>query len=126
MSFAIRLTAEMLPYLLYCRYVSVFTPHGLYRSDFSCEKNVWMHITCVYDANSDDDIFAGQVFVDNTVDVLVEMKFNSFMAGTGNMVLGRSFTNQDDKYSNVLIDDLAMWNRKLTEEEIKEIEEIEI
>ena len=44
------------------------------------------------------------------------------------MVLGRAFTNDNVKsrYSKVLIDDLAMWNRKLTAEEIKEIEEIEI
>ena len=53
-------------------------------------------------------------------------KTDTYQQGPGNMVLGRTYTNEDIKYSNVLIDDLAMWNTKLTQEEIEEIGEIEI
>ena len=53
-------------------------------------------------------------------------KTDTYPQGAGDMVLGRTYTNEDIKYSNVLIDDLAMWNTKLTAEEIEEIGEIEI
>ena len=51
-------------------------------------------------------------------------KTDTYQQGPGEMALGRTYTNKDVKYSDVLIDDLAMWNMKLTQEEIEEIGEI--
>ena len=112
--------------LSYCRYIGFFTSHGLYRSVIDLDTNDWVHITMVYDLDLDSST-AGQVLVDDTKYTLGKWDRSepSYPAGTGNMLLGRLFFDRN-QYSNGLIDDLAMWNRKLTKEEINEIKESEI
>ena len=41
--------------------------------------------------------------------------------GDGRIVLGRTFTDRDEKYSSVMIDDLTYFNQALTNEEIRTI-----
>ena len=43
--------------------------------------------------------------------------------GTGKMVLGRKYNNLDMDYFQCMIDDLKMWNRILTHEEIVQLNE---
>ena len=87
--------------------------------------NEWFRFTVVYDSKSNNNDGAGnKVYVDGTMYPMERHKPESSPQGTGDMVLGRTVTNEDRSYSNVLIDDLIMWNRMLTEAEIKEIKDI--
>ena len=45
----------------------------------------------------------------------------SNLAGPGTIVIGRRFVNQDDDYVSAVVDELLMWNRKLTQQEIQKI-----
>ena len=80
------------------------------------ERNTWFRLTLVYDSEST----TGEIYQD---DAPYPMKSEavSSQSNTGQMVLGRGFTNVDDDYAYVLIDNLKMWNRKLTREEILQL-----
>ena len=108
--------------LSYGRYIGFVTSHGVYRSVISVEKNDWIHFTMVYDPNQST---AGHFLVDDTKYTFAKWDRSapSYRAGTGNMLLGRLYADRDF-YSNGLVDDLAMWNRKLSVQEIKEIKEM--
>ena len=41
--------------------------------------------------------------------------------GFGRMVIGRSYVNSDEEYASVVVDELLLWNRKLTQPEIMKI-----
>ena len=43
--------------------------------------------------------------------------------GNGRIEIGRTYTSVDDHYSHVFVDDLRMWNRMLTHEEIIDMDE---
>ena len=75
-----------------------------------------------------NQVISSKVYLGNTEHSIGphRKKTDTYPQGPGEMVLGRTYTNEDDKYSNVLMDDLAMWNAKLTAKDIKEIGEIEI
>ena len=44
-----------------------------------------------------------------------------FFVGRGSVVIGRQFTNLDEKYGSVDIDELLFFNAKLTGEQISSI-----
>ena len=46
---------------------------------------------------------------------------SSHNAGPGSMVIGRTFTDVDDEYASVCVDELTMWNRQLSFQEIQDI-----
>ena len=84
--------------------------------------NKWIRFTFVYDPILVNGIPNMKVYIDN-VTYPVKNRENqvTYQPNSGGMVLGRAFTNQDSYYVDVLIDDLTMWNRKLTETDIAAI-----
>ena len=104
----------------------MFTSHGLYRrKDLDLVRHKWVRFTVVYDSESmNGNGTSNKIFIDDAMHDMERSKTDNYPQGPGNMVLGRTVTNKNDFYSDVLIDDLAMWNRQLTNEEIVEIGEI--
>ena len=41
--------------------------------------------------------------------------------GDGRVVIGRYYTNRDDRYASVAVDELTLWNRTLTLQEIQAV-----
>ena len=68
----------------------------------------------------DADIGGINVYNDNT---LVESKDNGISqestAGTGDVVLGRRFTNDDNYYTSAQVDELMFFNRNLSASEME-------
>ena len=80
---------------------------------------MWSRITVVYDPKSASGDHSGNlVYKDTTMYALPYFDDRQHEEGSGQMVLGRAYTTCDDHCGNVLIDDLQMWNRKLSHEEI--------
>ena len=78
----------------------------------------------VYDPNSASGDNSGNVaFVDNEMYPILKEDSRTHRQSTGQMVLGRSYTDLNEDYCDALIDDLKMWNRMLTHEEIIEMGE---
>ena len=45
----------------------------------------------------------------------------SWPAGDGRVVIGRQYTDRDERYTSVLVDELTFWNRTLTLQEIQAV-----
>ena len=45
----------------------------------------------------------------------------SYSPGPGTFTLNRKYTNQDNYYSSVMFDELTMWNRALSSQEVEKI-----
>ena len=101
----------------------MFTSHGRYHSPSNVflEVNKWIHITIIYDPTSATGDFSGnKIYVQNTMYQMVRSNGRDYPTGPRKIVLGKILVNQDTHYTNILVDDLKMWNRKLTQEEIFE------
>ena len=73
----------------------------------------------VYDPESaTDDSKVNKVFIDEKKYEMVREDLQNRPQGTGQMVVGRGYINWDQYYADGLIDDLKMWNRKLSDDEI--------
>ena len=70
----------------------------------------WFHLAMVYHGLNNGE---GFTLYHNGVEVAhVDFKSaSSYNAGPGSMVIGRSFTNNDDIYTSVVVDELTLWNR---------------
>ena len=44
-----------------------------------------------------------------------------YPSGSGRMVIGRRNVDVDDKYASVTVDELLLWNRKLSQPEVQEL-----
>ena len=78
----------------------------------------------VYDPDSTSGDHSGNtVYVDNQMHPMELGDVRPHQQGVGQMVLGRSYTNLDKDYARTFLDDLKMWNRMLTHEEIIEMDE---
>ena len=110
---------------MFYRLIGIHTSHGRYNpvsQDISLETKIWIRITIVYDpASATGDGSENKFYKDNQMYALFRSKTRSHKNGRGQMVLGILYTNVPHFYSNDLIDDLKMWNRKLTEEDIVEM-----
>ena len=108
-------------YLQFCRYFRFYTSHGRYSHvDTVVDINKWIRFTMVYDPESATDIKVNKLFLDSQMysmyrDITSD-KITS--QGTGQTVLGRRYNNKNYDYTDELIDDLKMWNQKLSDEEI--------
>ena len=102
-----------------CRSIFILTTWGTYRLANRFRLNVWTRVTVVYDPKSAYGDHSGNlVYKDTTMYALPYFDDRQHEEGSGQMVLGRAYTTHDGEYANVFIDDLEMWNRKLTHEEI--------
>ena len=45
----------------------------------------------------------------------------SWAAGDGRLVIGRWYTDRDQRYASVAVDELTLWNRTLTLQEIQAV-----
>ena len=72
----------------------------------------------VYDPEAaTDDSKVNKVFIDKQKDEMV-LNNENLTQGTGQMVLGQAYLTSDAYLGPALIDDLKMWNRKLSDDEI--------
>ena len=73
----------------------------------------------VYDAKSaTDNSTINKVFIDNQMYPMVRQDSVNYSQGMGQMVAGLKYINVVDVYGDILIDDLKMWNHKLSDGEI--------
>lgn len=81
-------------------------------------NNVWMHLGLTY-------FLTGTTFYqDGSASVLTNSAVNTaftYSPGNGNVEGGRKFWGFDGHYSSVVLDELAAWNRVLTQTEIEDI-----
>ena len=80
----------------------------------------WFHLVLNYIGPAD-----GQGFNIYTDGALLGNGTNkvtlSYTPGDGRLVIGRLFTDRDDAYVSVEVDELTVWNRTLTLQEIQAI-----
>ena len=43
---------------------------------------------------------------------------NDYGNTSGNTIIGRLYSDRDNNYSNMMVDELTFWNRQLTEQEV--------
>ena len=41
--------------------------------------------------------------------------------GNGELIIGRKYTDWDDKYASVAVDEMTLWNRELSAQEIENL-----
>ena len=62
------------------------------------------------------------VYQDGTQVEHDDTRYNQlYTRGSGSMVIGRKYTFKDDHYTSVAVDELTMWNRQLSVQEIQDI-----
>ena len=79
----------------------------------------WFHLVLNFYGPSSEDWF--DIYhngVDMEVDVTLSSP-NNFSAGQGVMVIGRYYAFTDRRYSSVIVDEMILFNRKLTLDEIQ-------
>ena len=98
------------------------TNDGIYKlvnSSFYLDRNEWYRITMVYDpASTSGDYSGNKIYNDNEMYSIPRIVTRQHRPGIGQIVLGREYTDDNVMYTNVMIDDLKMWNRMLSHEEI--------
>ena len=113
--------------IVFCRSFFILTTGGTWVNNNNTvylPLNQWLRITIVYDPNSaSGDNSGNMAYVDNEMYPILKEDSRTHRQGTGQMVLGRSYTDLNEDYCDALIDDLKMWNRMLTHEEIIEMGE---
>ena len=76
----------------------------------------WFHSALVYYNNNQGySVYHNGQWVGNNTSGSV----TTFTPGDGRMVIGRFFVNQDRDYSSVEVDELTLWNRPLTVQEVE-------
>ena len=97
---------------------------GYYYIDLTAQLSQWLHYAFVLHGTG-IGIGEGDGFTlhENGVPVGTLKHCNGTwnVAGPGAMVIGRRFVNEDGDYASVVVDELLMWNRKLTQLEIQKI-----
>ena len=73
----------------------------------------------MYDAQSASDDETFELFGDNRMYPMYRSTTYKYPpGGTGQMVVGRNWVNENRSYGAAVIDDLKMWNRNISDEEI--------
>ena len=72
----------------------------------------------MYDPESATDDAVNKLFINAQMYEMTRVNSKKYPQGTGQMVLGRIYSNRNKTYGKALFDDLKMWNRKLSDEEI--------
>ena len=89
----------------------------VYAVDIELLNKNWHHLAFVYGTNSlliyHNGTLVGSDETGNTI--------NGRESGNGRMVIGQQFTNTDEKYVSMHLDEVMMWNEALNVEEIKYI-----
>ena len=97
---------------------------GYYYVDLAAHLSQWVHYAFVLHGIG-EGAGAGDGFTlhENVVPVGTLNHYNGAwnVAGPGTMVIGRRFVNEDGDYASVIVDELLLWNRKLTQPEIQKI-----
>ena len=76
----------------------------------------WYHLAFVY---GDDSLLI--YYNGNRVQVEETVQTGSYGNGDGKMVIGRQFTNRDEKYVSMHLDEVMMWNQSLDADEINNL-----
>ena len=80
--------------------------------------NIWTHVALNYDGDG-IKVYYDCDLIDSTTD---KAPYN-LSSGNGKTVIGKRFTNRDEDYSGFDIDELLLFNEKLTEDQIKALME---
>ena len=90
---------------------------GYFKGDLPKQRG-WFHHAFVL---REGEVFA--VYVNGVLEVeSSKVKTGeNFTAGSGAMVIGRRYVDADRNYSSVVVDELLLWNRELTQQEIMKI-----
>ena len=106
-------------FLNYCRYNIYYRKNWCYVSIHNITYNEWIHIVLNYIGPNDEQGFG---IYHNAIQVENVMKrcFRLFSPRANrNIVVGRIYSEIDDAYSSVQVDELYFFNRVLTEAEIR-------
>lgn len=85
------------------------------RSTESVELGKWYHVVLTYD----NDLL--NLYVNGEVDTKMKRGFTSRFLKTDSVMLGNSANKKNDRFFNGIIDDVAIYNRVLSEDEVKEL-----
>ena len=95
---------------------------GYYHVDLAARLSQWAHYAFVLHGIGEGE-GDGFTLHENGVPVGTLNHSNGTwnVAGPGAMVIGKRYVNEDGDYVSVVVDELLMWNRKLTQPEIQQI-----
>ena len=100
----------------------MYVTNGYFVCDdyYKLRTSGWFHVALVYHGPNDGEGIT--VYHDGTQVEHDDTRYNrSYTTGPGSMVIGRKYTNRDDYYTSVVVDELTMWNRQLSVQEIQDI-----
>ena len=93
--------------------------NGVFKGDLPRQPG-WIHYAFVLGVRNETDGFT--VYVNSVLATEVsKCSGEEFAPGSGAMVIGRCYPDFDSRYVSVVVDELLLWNRKLTQPEIQQI-----
>ena len=81
----------------------------------------WFHIALVVEGNRDMEVYNNKVARTESVITNHRTSNDPFIPGSGVTIIGKKYTDRDNSYSSVVVDEVAMWNRALSETEVAQI-----
>lgn len=85
------------------------------RSNEAIELGKWYHVVMTYDNDT------MSLYVNGKLDMKMKKGFVNRYLETDSVMLGNSANKKNDRFFNGMIDDIAIYNRVLTEDEVKEL-----
>lgn len=85
------------------------------RSTESVELGKWYHVVLTY-----DNRFLN-LYINGEIDTKMKKGFTSRFLRTDSVMLGNSANKKNDRFFNGIIDDVAIYNKVLSEDEVKEL-----
>ena len=80
----------------------------------------WTHVVLNYFGTGDDEGISGY-YDGREVARDTKESTKDYSAGDGRIVVGRLYTNSDEKYASVMVDELMFFNQSLSDVEIEMI-----
>ena len=95
---------------------------GYSHIDVPARLSQWVHHVFVLHHLGEGEGDAFSLYVNGvSVGGFTVVSGNRNQPGPGRMVIGRRCVNDDGYYASVVVDELLLWNRKLTQQEIQSI-----
>ena len=80
----------------------------------------WFHVVLNFIGTNSDEGF--KLYYDGVEkDINLKTTTGNFTLGSGTVVIGKRSAFSDEGYSSVMVDEMMLYNRKLTETEIEDL-----
>ena len=87
------------------------------------QDNVWYHVVIVVPVNPRSNTIILYRDGTKTAERTFKNSQKRRSPGSGDLVIGKSFTNRKKKYMDTTMDELVFWNRTLSADEVRSVYE---